>query len=92
MTCLACRKVSRPAWVILKEVADAFMTISDAASENTVELLKRGAAGDPEVSTQPSGAAGLAGLLAATFEPGLSEPLDLGAESRILVIGSEGSD
>lgn len=90
LECLACRRVSGPAWSVLRTGADAFLTISDPAAEETVELLARGPYGDPPIRTQSSGAAGLAGLTAATFEPALSEPLGLGADSRVLVIGSEG--
>jgi diaminopropionate ammonia-lyase len=90
LECLACRRVSGPAWSILRTGADAFLTLDDHAAEETVELLARGPCGDPPIRTQTSGAAGLAGLTAATFEPALSEPLGLGADSRVLVIGSEG--
>lgn len=90
MECLACRNPSTAAWEILAEGADAFVTIPDRASEETVALLASGVDGDPQVYTQPSGAAGLAGLLAAIREPALAEALRLGRESRVLVFGSEG--
>jgi diaminopropionate ammonia-lyase len=90
MECLACREVSAQAWQVLEEGADAFLSISDTAAAETVELLARGSGADPEILTQPSGAAGLTGLIAASFEPGLSGPLNLGSGSRVLVIGSEG--
>jgi diaminopropionate ammonia-lyase len=90
MECLACREVSALAWQILEEGADAFLSISDKATGETVELLREGVGGDPEIFTQPSGAAGLTGLVAASLEPGLSGPLKLGPRSRVLVIGSEG--
>lgn len=90
MECLACRTVSPLAWRILEEGADAFLSIPDFAAEAMVETLGRGLSGDPPVLTQPSGAAGLAGLLLATFEPTLSGPLGLGKDSRVLIIGSEG--
>lgn len=87
MSCLACRKPSTLAWPILDRGADAFLTIPDYAAEETVALL---AAEDPVIRTQPSGAAGVAGLVAALFEPTLSGPLGLGKNSRVLVFGSEG--
>lgn len=90
MTCLACRAPSTVAWRILEGGAEAFMTLPDHAAEDTVRLLARGWEGDPIVESQPSGVAGLAGLLAAAFEPSLSGPLDLGERSVVLVIGSEG--
>lgn len=52
--------------------------------------LSQGLDGDPCILTQPSGAAGLAGLITASFEPTLSGPLDLGENSVVLVFGSEG--
>jgi len=90
MECLACREVSGLAWKILEKGADAFLTIPDFAAEDTVALLAKGLSEDPFVHTQPSGAAGLAGLIAASFEPTLAAPLGLGKNSRILVFGSEG--
>jgi diaminopropionate ammonia-lyase len=90
MECLACRNVSTLAWKILEEGADAFLSIPDSAAEEAVDILGRGWSGDPPVSTQPSGAAGLAGLISATAEPGLAGPLGLGKESHVLIIGSEG--
>ncbi len=90
MECLACREVSAPAWEILREGADAFLTIPDAAAEDMVSTLADGLDKDPVILTQPSGAAGLAGLAAASFEPSLAAKLNLGQRSRVLVIGSEG--
>jgi len=90
MDCLACREASGLAWKILEEGADAFLTIPDFAAEEGVKLLAQGQSGDLSLLTQPSGAAGLAGLIAASFEPTLAAPLGLGEDSRVLVIGSEG--
>lgn len=90
MSALACREVSPIAWPVLKEGADAFLSISDYAAEATVELLEEGVAGDPSILAEPSGAAGLAGLIAASFEPALTGPLELGPGSRVLVLGWEG--
>jgi len=90
MECLACREVSDLAWKILEAGADAFLTIPDFAAEETAALLAQGVTGDLSVLTQPSGAAGLAGLIAASFEPTLAAPLGLGKDSRVLVVGSEG--
>ena len=90
MRSLASREVSRFAWTVLREGADAFLSISDHAAEATVILLRNGEEDDPSVKTGPSGAAGLAGLIAASFEPALTGPLALGPESRVLAIGWEG--
>jgi diaminopropionate ammonia-lyase len=90
MSCLACREPSTLAWRILDRGANAFVTVHDHAAEETVALLAGGLEGDPPVRSQPSGVAGLTGLIAALFEPALSEPLDLGEYSDVLIIGSEG--
>jgi diaminopropionate ammonia-lyase len=92
MECLACGTVSSLAWKILDEGVDAFLTIPDFAAEEAVDILGRGMTGDPPVLTQPSGAAGLAGLISATFEPTLAGPIGLGIDSRVLIIGSEGPE
>jgi diaminopropionate ammonia-lyase len=90
MDCLACRNPSTLAWPLLREGADAFLSIPDYSAEETVALLGHGWEGDPPLLTQPSGAAGITGLLAASFEPALAGPLDLGEDSRVLVFLSEG--
>jgi diaminopropionate ammonia-lyase len=90
MSCLACRDPSTLAWQILEGGADAFLTVPDYAAEETVTLLARGLGRDPPIGSQPSGVAGLLGLMAALFEPALSEQLSLGENSGVLIIGSEG--
>lgn len=92
MECLACREPSILAWKILDQGADAFVTIPDQATRETVTLLAGGVEGDPVLRSQPSGVAGLTGLMAATFEPTLSGPLGLGEDSRVLIFGSEGPE
>ncbi len=90
MSCLTCRVPSTLAWPILRGGADAFLTLPDAGAEETVAYLSQGMDGNPPVGTQPSGAAGVAGLITAAYEPALSEPLNLGENSVVLVFGSEG--
>lgn len=90
MECLACREASDLAWAILGPGADAFVTVADSATSETVDFLAEGIGGDPPLLTQPSGAAGVSGLFAAHFEPALAGPLGLGPDSTVLVIGSEG--
>ncbi len=90
MSCLACGEASLLAWEVLERGADHFLTISDAESSAAVELLARGARGDPATPVAPSGAAGFAGLLIASRHPSLRAALQLNPASRALVIGSEG--
>ena len=87
---LACRAPFPLAWKIIETGADAFLTIPDYGAEETVALLAKGVADDVKIHSRPSGVAGLTGLLAAAFEPTLSEPLGLGENSKVIVFGSEG--
>jgi len=66
------------------------IVIVEPAVEPAVEMLRQGAGLDSPVRTQPSGAAGFAGLVAASLEPTLAGPLGPGKENRVLIVGSEG--
>lgn len=90
MSCLACRHPSTLAWKILERGADAFLSISDYCVADTVRALAEGVAEDPPVRTQPSGAAGVAGLIAAVSEPAVAAPLALNDKCRVLLFGTEG--
>ena len=46
---------------------------------------------DPRIVAGESGVAGLVGVLGAAADPSLARALGLGAESRVLVFGSEGA-
>lgn len=91
MSCLACAEVSLSAWDVLDRGADDYLLITDPEAAAAVTLLGEGSHGDPPLQTQPSGAGGLAGLLVASRDPELRDVLDLGPESRVLVIMSEGA-
>jgi diaminopropionate ammonia-lyase len=71
--------------------ADEFLTIPDALALEAVELLRLPTSLEPPIRTAPSGAAGLAALLAAVREPALAGDLGLGPGSRVLLIVSEGA-
>jgi diaminopropionate ammonia-lyase len=87
MAGLACGEPSIVAWSILEAGANAFMTISDEAALASMRLLARGASGDPAIVAGESAVAGRAGMLAAR-ERG---ELQLDAESRVVVFGTEGA-
>ena len=91
MAGLSCGEVSLLAWEILKTGADAFLTIPDDAAKHTMRLLAAGVEGDAPLVAGESGVAGLAGLLCALRDGAAREALGLGADSRVLVIGSEGA-
>ncbi|HYH22911.1 MAG TPA: diaminopropionate ammonia-lyase [Azospirillum sp.] len=90
MAGLACGEVSLLAWAILGPGADDFMTVTDAAAKDAMRRLADGAGGDRPVVAGESAAAGLAGLLGALADPAARAALGLGADSRVLLFGSEG--
>lgn len=91
MAGLACGEVSLLAWEVLEDGIDDFITVSDEAAVETMKLLAAGGDGDTPLVAGESAVAGLAGLLIARQQPALSEALGLDADSRILLIGSEGA-
>lgn len=74
---LDCKNASMIAFEALRHDADVFMTISDEAAAQAVTILER-----HDIATTPSGAAGLAGLIA----------LEPGADSRSMIVVSEGPE
>ena len=85
MAGLACGEPSALAWSILDPRADAFMAIPDEAAAAAMRRLAR----DGIVGGE-SGAAGLAGLLAAAADPAMRTALQLDGNSHVLVFGTEG--
>lgn len=90
MAGLSCGEPSQMAWEILDQEASDFITIPDSIVAPTVRLLARPQGSDPVVEAGESAVAGLAALIAARQSPELSETLGLNAQSRVLLIGSEG--
>ncbi|MEE2804028.1 MAG: diaminopropionate ammonia-lyase [Pseudomonadota bacterium] len=91
MAGLACGEVSYLAWKILHTGAYAMMTISDDAAANSMCLLANTKQVAPPVVAGESGAAGLAGLIAARYDADHSTLLGLDCNSRVLVFGTEGA-
>jgi diaminopropionate ammonia-lyase len=91
MAMLECYDPSPLAWRVLARAADAFMTVEDPVAVEVMNLLARPQAGDPVVVAGESGAAGLAGLIAALRDPAARAALKLGASSRVLVVVTEGA-
>lgn len=91
MAGLACGEPSLLAWEVLGQGADGFMAIPDAAAAAAMRMLAAGVNGDPPLVAGESAVAGLAALLCACAQPRLRQALGLSADSRILLIGSEGA-
>ncbi|MDO8864023.1 diaminopropionate ammonia-lyase [Haliea sp. E1-2-M8] len=83
---LAAGEASALAWPALRTGATAFVTITDGDSAQARHLL---AIAHPPVSSGPSGAAGLAGLLRILSSETASQSLNINQHSRILVISTE---
>lgn len=90
MAGLSCGEPSGMAWEILAEEAADFLTIPDSIVAPCVRLLARPFAGDTAIEAGESAIAGLAALIAARQDAALSAKLGLDAQSRVLLIGSEG--
>ncbi|MEX3962882.1 diaminopropionate ammonia-lyase [Paraburkholderia sp. EG286B] len=91
MAGLACGETSPLAWQILEPCVDNFMLIEDEDAVDAMRSLATGAAGDVPVVSGESGAAGLAGLAKLMREPELARAAGLDANSRVLLISTEGA-
>ena len=84
MEMLACYEPSRMAWSVLERTASHFIAVSDACAQEAVRIL-----GDAGIPSKPSGACGVAGLLAPYTQEEL-RVLGIDETSRILCINTEG--
>ena len=91
MAMLECYEPSLVAWEILRKGADFFLDVPDAQALEALRLLARPVPGDPALTIGESGAAGLAGVLAAAADPGIRGRLQLHANSNVLLFGTEGA-
>ncbi len=94
MAGLNCGTPSVLAWPIIREGMDMFMSVSDRYCEKAMCRYYYPSGDDPGIISGESGAAGLAGLLALCQEEsfaGAREKLGLNANSRILLINTEGA-
>jgi diaminopropionate ammonia-lyase len=91
MAMLECYEPSLVAWRILSRIADAFMTVNDEEAIAVMKRLANPAAGDPAIVAGESGGVGLAGLIKAVGDPASKAALQLGPQSRVLLINTEGA-
>jgi diaminopropionate ammonia-lyase len=88
---LASGKPSTLAWEILSAGADDFVSIDDAASFMAMRILARATGTDPPVIAGEAGAAGLGALMVALATSGDAAALGLDANSRVLLVATEGA-
>lgn len=91
MAGLACGEVSLLAWQILSNGADDFMTLSEDAIADTMSLLAKGYKGDAAIEAGESAVPGLAAAINARAQDTFAKALNLDAQSKVLVIGTEGA-
>ena len=87
------REVSPLAFEAIRPIVDAYVAIDDTWAHDAMRRLGRPRGDDPMIAAGASGAAALGGLLAVLADPalaGVRDRLQLGANSRVLVIVSEG--
>jgi diaminopropionate ammonia-lyase len=81
---LDCPTPSTIAWPVLRALADVFVAVDNDTASEAADMLKR-----EGLATTPTGAAGLAALLALSQERGAFQKLGLGAKSRVLIVITE---
>lgn len=81
---LDCPTPSSTTWPVLRALTQAFVGVDNDTAEEAVALLAQDG-----IATTPTGAAGLAGILALSREPHAFARLDLGSDSRVLIVLSE---
>ena len=91
MAGLSCGEPSPMAWEVLREQISGFITIPEPLVAPSMQILGRPLGDDPVIVAGESAVAGLAGLIAATKQTRLRKTLGLNADSRVLLIGSEGA-
>lgn len=90
MAGLACGEVSPVAWDILKSGINHYATLSDAHALEAMRVFANPIGTDPKIVSGETGSTGLGLLLAAQGDKEAWNALGLNAQSRVLLIGSEG--
>jgi len=88
---LACREISTLTWPILAPGTDWFMTIEEDHVPPAMRALARPEGDDPVIVAGPSGCSGMAALLRLCADEAARSALGLDANSRVLLINSEGA-
>ncbi|MYE00017.1 MAG: diaminopropionate ammonia-lyase [Alphaproteobacteria bacterium] len=91
MAGLSCGEPSALAWEILAEEAGDFLTVPESFVGPAMRLLARPPGGDPAIEAGESAVAGLAAVIASARSREMRSALGLDANSRVLLIGSEGA-
>jgi len=87
MAGLACGEVSILAWEILNIGVDDFITINDKSVPPTMILLAK----DYQIEAGESAVPGLASLITISNDPLYMSKMNINAESKVLLFGTEGA-
>lgn len=93
MAGLACGEPSLVAWGVLKDYADGYLSCTDTVAAKGMRILGNPLKGDPQVISGESGAVGMGVLSLLTQAPeykDLAAQLGLNADSKVLIISTEG--
>ena len=90
MAGLACGEVSPVAWDILKTGINCYATIADKFALEGMRVFANPIGNDPKIVSGETGSTGLGLLMAIQGNTALWTTLGLNANSRVLLIGSEG--
>lgn len=91
MAGLSCGEVSLLAWEILSVGASDFLTIEEEGVGPAMRLIATDAFGDIPVEAGESAVPGLIAAIGAAGDPAVRDAMEIGPESRLLVIGCEGA-
>jgi diaminopropionate ammonia-lyase len=91
MVGIACGEISMLAWDILRDEVALAIAIEDGPAFEAMRLLATGEGGDVPVVIGETGAAGIGALLELTSGRVDAGAAALDAQSRVLLIGSEGA-
>jgi diaminopropionate ammonia-lyase len=86
MAGLNCGTPSSGAWPVIEATVDAYLAVPDDLAREAMRRLA-----DAGIVSGESGAAGLAGLLAALEDPEAREALHLDEAARVLLLNTEGA-
>lgn len=93
MAGLNCGTPAPVTWPLLKSGFDLFMTVPDSAAMEAMRRYHKPIGEDPSIVSGESGAAGLAGLTVLMKDPSMAaarQHLDLGTDSTVLLLNTEG--
>lgn len=91
MAGLACSEVSEISWPVLRDFADFCVTLPDTGIAPVSRALAESRYGETPIEAGESAVAGLIAALATACDDRVRDLIGLAAESRILVIGTEGA-